>query len=133
MSTTTTDLNAAVKAQAEEIVTSRADVRPRLAAVVTQNACQSQQSGEGLIGLIGAVMDGRRRGSPGRRLTTAKTSSGRWSMPWETGYRRRRWLVGWPSRRRPSPSGTIRLRISGASATICWGFTTCSRRRSTER
>lgn len=62
MSTTTTDLNAAVKAEAEEIVTSGADVRPRLAEVVTQNACQSQQSEEGLVGLIRAVMDGAQAG-----------------------------------------------------------------------
>jgi hypothetical protein len=62
MSTTTNDLNAAVKAQAEEIVASGADVRPRLAEVVTRNACQSQQSGEGLVGLVKAVMDGARVG-----------------------------------------------------------------------
>jgi hypothetical protein len=62
MSTTTTDLNAAVKAQAEEIVTSGTDVRPRLAEVVTRNACESQQSGEGLVGLIRAVMDGAQAG-----------------------------------------------------------------------
>jgi len=62
MSTTTTDHNVAVKAQAEEIVTSGADVRPRLAAVVAQNACQSQQTGDGLVRLIRAVMDGAQAG-----------------------------------------------------------------------
>jgi hypothetical protein len=62
MSTTMNDLNAAVKAQAAEIVASGADVRPRLAEVVTRNACQSQQSGEGLVGLVKAVMDGARVG-----------------------------------------------------------------------
>lgn len=62
MSTTTTDLNAAAKAQAEDIVTSGANVRPRLAEVVTQNACQSQESGKGLVGLIRAIMDGAQAG-----------------------------------------------------------------------
>ena len=61
MSTTTTDPNAAVKAQAEEIVTSGTDIRPRLAEVVAQNACESQQSG-GLVALIRAVIDGAREG-----------------------------------------------------------------------
>jgi hypothetical protein len=62
MSTTTTDLKAAVKTQAEEIVTSGADVRPRLAEVVTQAGWRSQQSGEGLVALIQAVIDGAREG-----------------------------------------------------------------------
>ena len=58
---TTTDPNAAVKAQAERIVADGTDIRPRLAAVVTQNAVQSQQSG-GLVALIRAVVDGAREG-----------------------------------------------------------------------
>jgi len=56
MSATTTDPNA-VKAQTEEIVISRADIRPRLAEVVTHNAWRPQQAG-GLIGLMQAVIDG---------------------------------------------------------------------------
>lgn len=59
---TTTEANATVKSQAEKIVTSGDNVRPRLAAVVAQNACQSQQSGEGLVGLVQAVLDGAREG-----------------------------------------------------------------------
>lgn len=62
MSTTTTDLDAAVKSQAEEIVTSGADIRPRLADVVSQAAAQSQQSGQGLVSLIRAVIDGAHEG-----------------------------------------------------------------------
>ncbi len=62
MDTTTTNLEASVKARAAEIVTRRTDIRPRLTEVVTQAACQSQQSGEGLVGLIRAVLDGAREG-----------------------------------------------------------------------
>jgi hypothetical protein len=62
MGTPTTDPDAAVKAQAEEIVASGADVRPRLAEVVTQHASQCQQSGAGFVRLIEAVMDGAREG-----------------------------------------------------------------------
>jgi|GEM_PF-1849388 len=61
MNTTTTDLNAAVKAQAEEIVASGTDIRPRLSDVVAQNAWQSQQPG-GPIELIRAIVDGAREG-----------------------------------------------------------------------
>jgi hypothetical protein len=61
MSTTTTDPTAAVKAQAEDIVASGTDIRPRLAEVVTQNAWRPQQPG-GLIELIRAVADGAREG-----------------------------------------------------------------------
>jgi hypothetical protein len=62
MTTTTNDLNATVRAQVEEIVASGTEVRSRLAEVVTRNACRSQQSTEGLVGLIQAVMDGARTG-----------------------------------------------------------------------
>lgn len=62
MSTASTDLNATVTAQVENIVASGKDVRPRLAKVVTQNACDSQQSGEGLVGLSQAVMEGAKAG-----------------------------------------------------------------------
>ncbi len=62
MSSAAIGVNEAVKAQAEKIVTSGADVRPRLAEVVTKNASQSQESGEGLIGLVRAVLDGARAG-----------------------------------------------------------------------
>jgi hypothetical protein len=62
MSTATTDLNATVTAQVENIVATGTEVRPQLAKVVTQNACESQQSGEGLVGLTQAVMDGARSG-----------------------------------------------------------------------
>jgi Family of unknown function (DUF6781) len=58
---TTTDRNAAVKAQAEQIVTSGTDIRPRLSEVVAQNAGESRQSG-GLVALVRAVMDGAREG-----------------------------------------------------------------------
>jgi hypothetical protein len=61
MSTTTTDPNAAVKAQAEEIVTSGTDIRPRLADVVARNAGESRHSG-GLVTLVRAVIDGAREG-----------------------------------------------------------------------
>ncbi len=56
------DQSAAVKAQAEEIVSGGSEIRPRLAEVVTQAACQSQQSGEGLVSLIRAVLDGAHKG-----------------------------------------------------------------------
>ena len=62
MSTSTTDLNAAVKARAEQIVAGGEDVRARLAAVVTQNAGPAQQSGEGLVALARSVIDGAREG-----------------------------------------------------------------------
>jgi hypothetical protein len=62
MSITTTKANSAIQAQAEEIVASGADVRSRLTEVVTGNACTSEQSGEGLVGVIQAVMDGARAG-----------------------------------------------------------------------
>jgi hypothetical protein len=61
MTATTTDLNA-VKSQAEEIVASGADVRRRLAEVVTRAAAPVQQSGAGLVALTRAVMDGAREG-----------------------------------------------------------------------
>ena len=61
MSTTTTDYHATVKAQAEQIVTSGTDVRPRLAEVVARNAEDSRQSG-GLVSLVRAVIDGAREG-----------------------------------------------------------------------
>jgi hypothetical protein len=61
MSTTTTDPTAAVKAQAEQIVTSGTDIRPRLAEVIAQNAWRPQRPG-GLIELIQAVTDGAREG-----------------------------------------------------------------------
>jgi hypothetical protein len=62
MTTTTTDVNAGVKSQAEEIVKSGTDIRPRLTEVVSQAAWQSQQSGKGLVALVRAVMDGAREG-----------------------------------------------------------------------
>jgi hypothetical protein len=61
MNTATTDPNAAVKAQAEQIVASGTDIRARLMEVVTRNAGESQQSG-GLLGLVRAVIDGTREG-----------------------------------------------------------------------
>src|SRR5437879_3077490 len=62
MSTTTMELGTGVKSQVEEIVTSGVEIRPRLTEVVTQSAWQSQQSGEGLVTLIRAVVDGAREG-----------------------------------------------------------------------
>lgn len=59
--TTTVDLNA-VKSQAKEIVTSGTDIRPRLTEVVTQHASDAQQSGQGLVALVRAVIDGAREG-----------------------------------------------------------------------
>jgi len=61
MTTTTTDRNAAVKTQAEQIVMGGTDIRNRLAEVVTQNASESRQSG-GLVTLVRAVIDGARDG-----------------------------------------------------------------------
>jgi hypothetical protein len=63
MSTTATkNPSSTVKSQAAEIVKSQADVRGRLAEAVSQAACQSQQSGEGLIALVRSVIDGAREG-----------------------------------------------------------------------
>ncbi len=62
MTTTTKDPSAAVRAEAEEIVGSGRDVRPRLAGAFTQAACQSQQAGEGLLSLVRAAVDGARQG-----------------------------------------------------------------------
>lgn len=59
--TTTVDLNA-VKSQAKEIVTSGTDIRPRLTEVVTHYASDAQQSGQGLVALVRAVIDGAREG-----------------------------------------------------------------------
>jgi hypothetical protein len=58
---TTADSNAAVKAQAEEIVTSGTDIRPRLAEVVARSAGEARHSG-GLVTLVRAVIDGSREG-----------------------------------------------------------------------
>jgi hypothetical protein len=62
MGTATKGLNEAVRAQAAEIVTSGADVRPRLAEVVTKNVPRTQEFGEGLIGVVRAVLDGSQAG-----------------------------------------------------------------------
>jgi hypothetical protein len=61
MSIPPTDSNAAVKAQAEQIVMSGTDIRPRLAGAVARNASESQQSG-GLVALLRATIDGAREG-----------------------------------------------------------------------
>jgi hypothetical protein len=61
MTTTTTDRNAAVKAQAADIVSSGADLRPRLAEAVAQNAAASHQAG-GLLALVRATIEGAREG-----------------------------------------------------------------------
>jgi hypothetical protein len=52
----------AVKAQAEKIVASGREIRPRLRQVVAQAAEMSQQSGQGLAHLAEAVMEGAREG-----------------------------------------------------------------------
>jgi GGDEF domain-containing protein len=62
MTTSTKNLNAAVKAQAKEIVANGTDIRPRLTSVFTQAAWQSQESGEGLVSLVRAAIDGARQG-----------------------------------------------------------------------
>jgi len=59
MITTAQRLDADVKAQVKEIVASGADIRPRLVKVVSEAACQS---GEGLVTLIRAAIDGAREG-----------------------------------------------------------------------
>lgn len=61
MNTTPTDSHATARAQAEQIVTSGTDVRPRLAEVVAQNASVSQQAG-GLLALVRATVEGAREG-----------------------------------------------------------------------
>jgi hypothetical protein len=62
MSTTKADPRATVQAQAEEIVTSGKDIRPRLAKVVAEAACASEQAPEGLVALVRAVTDGAAAG-----------------------------------------------------------------------
>jgi len=52
----------AARDQANEIVASGADVRPRLADVVATAACTPEQTEQGLVGLIRAVMEGARSG-----------------------------------------------------------------------
>lgn len=61
MSTTTTDLDAAVKTQAEQVVAGGTDVRQRLADVVAQHAGESLNSG-GLVALVRATIEGAREG-----------------------------------------------------------------------
>lgn len=60
--TTTKDLNSAIKSQAKEIVANGSDIRPRLAGAFTQAAWQSQESGDGLVSLVRAAVDGARQG-----------------------------------------------------------------------
>lgn len=63
MSTTATrNPNAAVASQAAAIVKSQTDVRGRLAQAVSQAACHSQQSGQGLIAVVRSAIDGAREG-----------------------------------------------------------------------
>jgi hypothetical protein len=62
MTTNNTDPSAAVKAEAEEIVASGTEIRERLGEAVAQAAEKSQQSGQGLVGLVRAVMEGARDG-----------------------------------------------------------------------
>lgn len=62
MSTTTRDLDTAVKIEVEEIVASGTNIRPRLTEAIKQAACQSEQSGSGLVGLIRATVEGARVG-----------------------------------------------------------------------
>lgn len=62
MSTTTIELNAAVKAEAQQIVTEGTDIRSRMAKAVTQATAQAQEAGHGLVELIRAAVDGAREG-----------------------------------------------------------------------
>ncbi len=62
MNAATNDVNTAVQAQAEKIVAGGTDIRPRLSEAVSQAACESQQSGEGLVALIRSAIDGAREG-----------------------------------------------------------------------
>lgn len=63
MSTSATkNPKSSIKSQAAEIVKMQTDVRGRLAEAVSQAACQSQQSGEGLIAVVRSVIDGAREG-----------------------------------------------------------------------
>lgn len=61
MSTTTTDLNAAVKTQAEQIAAGGTDIRQRLADVIARHAGESLHSG-GLVALLRATIEGAREG-----------------------------------------------------------------------
>lgn len=62
MSVTTVDPGAAVKAAAEEVVTTQSDPRPRLADAVAEAAGRSQEAGQGLVSLVRAVLEGAREG-----------------------------------------------------------------------
>jgi hypothetical protein len=55
------DVGAAAKAQAEEIVSSGTEIRPRLAEVVARKAGQSPEAG-GLLKVLRAATDGAREG-----------------------------------------------------------------------
>jgi len=56
-----TDLNATVKAQAEQIVADGKNIRSQLSRVVARNANEAERSG-GLVDLVRAVIDGAREG-----------------------------------------------------------------------
>jgi hypothetical protein len=62
MTTETNDPTAEVKAEAEQIVAGGTEIRERLGEAVASAAEKSQQSGQGLISLVRAVLDGAREG-----------------------------------------------------------------------
>jgi hypothetical protein len=62
MTTDVNDPTAEVKAEAEQIVAGGTEIRERLGEAVAQAAEKSQQSGQGLVSLVRAVLDGAREG-----------------------------------------------------------------------
>jgi hypothetical protein len=62
MTTEVNDPGAEVKAEAEKIVADGTEIRERLGEAVAQAAEKSQQSGQGLVALVRAVMEGAREG-----------------------------------------------------------------------
>lgn len=62
MTTTTSEVQAAVKAQVEKIVASGEDIRRRLAKLVSEAACRCQESGESFVKLTRSAIDGARAG-----------------------------------------------------------------------
>jgi hypothetical protein len=62
MSVTTKKRKSPVKGRVETIVASGTDVRPRVAELVAQQACENQESKGGLVGLVRTVIDGAQAG-----------------------------------------------------------------------
>lgn len=62
MTTQSTNPSAAAKSEAEQIVASGKEIRPRLTEVVAQAAETAQKSGQGLVALAQAVLEGAQEG-----------------------------------------------------------------------